>query len=248
MREGIIIGFLLLLVMEMAVVIVRCFKTGERGKAGGKTTGPGEENIKIELTVLVKYPEDRGDSVNIKEAGRYTADRKAEEASALGTPAKIPAGTDKDNAIIKEKGNTEAENKIESGALVSTVKGKSLDEINQKIRKSGYQVWVQDSWERIGIGEGSPKIGESVKLKYGDGNIRVIPKPNEGRYLAVPVKASWKGRDFKKGAYSECYEVPTGIDDNSDYEITQIRRPAILCRDNEAFIVQAKGMIQVVKV
>lgn len=248
MREGIIIGFLLLLAIEMAVVIVCCFRIWEKCKAGGKTSGFGERNIKIECTVIVQYPEERGDSANIKESGRHTADRKAEEASVLGILAKILAGAEKENAIANEKKDTEAKNKKEGDALAPEAKEKFLDEANQKIIENGYGKWVQDSWRRIGTGEGSPKIGESVKLKYGDGNIRVIPRINEERYMGVPVKAMWKGCDFKKGAYRECYEVPTGIDDNSNYEITQIRRFAVLYREDEAFIVQTKGMVLVAKV
>lgn len=259
MNKDILIGFLLLLTIEMTGFIIFRFIRRKKGRIGwGKYSQESDErDRKIEITVRVIHQEERGDDAVIKDSREQLTGTKEEVSDSnvwtriYGKVGKDKA--DKDNSVDGKKESVRAETKKESNVPIPTVatKGNPLAfpaEANQKIAKNGYSVWVQESWRRIGIGGESPKVGEPVKLKYGDGDIRVIPRLNEERYLGVPVKGRWKGCDFKRGAYNECYEVPQGVDENSSYEIVQIKQPAVLYREDENFIVQTKGIIQVTEV
>lgn len=254
MNKDILIGFLLLLTIEMTIFIISRFIKRKEGRSGWAKCGleSEERDRKIEITVHVIHQEERGDSAVVKDNREHMTGTR-EEAPDFSTQPRTYENVDKDNIVDGTKESVSAETKKESNVPTPTVvtKGNSptfLTEANQKIAKEGYHAWVQESWKRIGIGGESPKVGELVKLKYGDGDIRVIPRINEERYLGVPVKGRWKGCDFKRGAYNECYEVPQGVDENSSYEIIQIKRVAILYREDDNFLVRTKGTIQVTKV
>lgn len=252
MSRDILVGVVLFAVMELVVYARYMFmikkSRNERGKESGLENE--ERSKKIEIIVRVIHEEEREGAAAVNDSRKCMPETK-EDASISNTQTGTWSNPDKDNAIIEKKESIRAENKKESDAPAVMAKGTSytfLAEANQKISKEGYNAWVQESWRRIGTGGESLKIGEPVTLKYGEGDIRVISRINEERYLGVPVKGRWKGCDFKRGAYGECYEVPPGIDENSNYEIVMIKRPAILYREDEYFHVQVKGIIQVQKI
>lgn len=120
-----------------------------------------------------------------------------------------------------------------------------LNEINQSINKAEYGKYIDVGWKDIGTGDGRSILAENGKIKYGKGNVKIKEmeaKPE--RYMAIPGKTQWMGKELCSDAMKECYSVKDIIE-NARYKIVRLQSPGILQRKGEEFIVVQKGTVEI---
>ena len=130
MNKDILIGFLLLLTIEMTIFIISYFIKRKEGRRGWAKCGleSEERDRKIEITVRVIHQEESGNSAIIKDSREQLTGTKEEASDSnawtriYGNASKDKA--DKDNIVGGKKESVSTETKKESNVPASTVAAK----------------------------------------------------------------------------------------------------------------------------